>query len=207
MIGIYKITSFSDKIYIGQSINIDKRFYDYRKLINCKSQIKLYHSFLKYGVDNHKFEIIEECSIELLNERERYWQDFYDCLDKGLNCRLTNTNDKSGKLSNETKLKLSKSCLKLRKEGRGNPPPKPMPGNKNPMFNKRHSLETIQKMIKNRKKRAGENHPNHKIYLNLETGCFYFSIGEVAQSINKNWSYVADRLFGRIKQKLNIIKV
>ena len=32
MIGIYKITSPNGKIYIGQSINIDRRFKSYRKL-------------------------------------------------------------------------------------------------------------------------------------------------------------------------------
>ena len=36
MIGIYKITSPTKRIYIGQSINIEKRFKSYEKL-NCKS--------------------------------------------------------------------------------------------------------------------------------------------------------------------------
>jgi len=104
MIGIYKITSPSDKIYIGQSINIQKRFKQYKNLQNCKFQTKLYDSLM--FEKNHKFEILEECDINLLNERERYWQDYYNVL-KGLNCRLTTYNSKSGKLSEETKLKMS----------------------------------------------------------------------------------------------------
>ena len=48
MIGIYKITSPSNKIYIGQSIDIEKRFYYYRKLY-CLKQVKLYRSFIKIG--------------------------------------------------------------------------------------------------------------------------------------------------------------
>lgn len=57
-------------------------------------QHKLYNSLKKHGVENHTFEIIEECSIEDLNCRERYWQEFYDVLgDKGLNCELTGCNE------------------------------------------------------------------------------------------------------------------
>jgi group I intron endonuclease len=110
IIGIYKITSLSNKVYIGQSIDIFKRFIDYKSLSNCKKQTRLYNSFIFHEVENHSFEIIEECSVEMLNERERYWQDFYDVLNrnKGLNCKLTKTDDKSGKMSDEIKMKLSK---------------------------------------------------------------------------------------------------
>ena len=111
MIGVYKITSPSNNIYIGQSIDIVRRFNVYKKLI-CKTQIKLYRSFLKYGVENHKFEVIEECSINFLNERERYWQEYYDVIGKkGLNCQLTNSKDKKMIVSNETKDKLRKASL------------------------------------------------------------------------------------------------
>lgn len=102
MIGIYKITSPTNRVYIGQSVNIEKRWKDYNLLKNCKPQIKLYRSLIKYGIINHKFEIIEECSIEQLNERERYWQDYYNVLGlMGLNCILQKTGDKSGKDSIE----------------------------------------------------------------------------------------------------------
>jgi group I intron endonuclease len=110
MIGIYKITSPSGKIYIGQSVNIIKRFQIYKKL-KCKSQTKLYCSFISYGVSTHNFEIIEECCIEELNVRERYWQEYYNVIENGLNLILTKTDDKSGKSSDETKLKLSISHL------------------------------------------------------------------------------------------------
>lgn len=106
MIGIYKITSPSNRIYIGQSIDINKRFYNYL-LKHCKSQTKLLHSFNKYNVKNHIFEILEECEESQLNNKERYWQDYYESnTQKGLNCRLTKTDDKSGKLSEKTKLKM-----------------------------------------------------------------------------------------------------
>ena len=110
MIGIYKITSPVGKIYIGQAIDIDFRFKAYSKLQNCIGQIKLYRSFLKYGVENHTFEIIEECTIELLNERERHYQDLFDCISKnGLNLKLTKIGDRSGKYSKESCKKMSDS--------------------------------------------------------------------------------------------------
>ena len=98
MIGIYKITSPSGKIYIGQSVNIKDRLRAYRGL-RCKKQVKLYRSLVKYGVINHVFEIVCECEIEELNDKERYYQELYDCIESGLNCVLTGTNDKKGKLS------------------------------------------------------------------------------------------------------------
>lgn len=93
MTGIYKITSPKNKIYIGQSIDIERRFKNYKSISQTKGQIMLHNSFKKYGVNNHIFEIVEECNIELLNERERYYQDFYNVLNDGLNCILTNTKD------------------------------------------------------------------------------------------------------------------
>ena len=109
MIGIYKITSPNNKIYIGQSVNVERRIFKYKKFKDCKNQFKLLNSFNKYGIENHIFEIVEECDIELLNERERYYQDLYNVIKKGLNCRLTTTIDKSGFLSQETKDKISKA--------------------------------------------------------------------------------------------------
>lgn len=110
-IGIYKITNPKGKIYIGQSVNLKRREYDYENQKNCSSQILLFRSLKKYNWGSHKFEIIEECHLNSLNERERYWQDFFDVLNpkKGLNCRLTTSSSKSGKLSQKTKNKISES--------------------------------------------------------------------------------------------------
>lgn len=105
VIGIYKIISPSNKIYIGQSVDIRRRYQEYLKF-RCKGQPKLFNSFKKYGVENHKFEIIEECNVEQLNERELYWGLKFEVLDKGLNCSLGKS---GGKQSLETVNKKSKS--------------------------------------------------------------------------------------------------
>ena len=107
MVGIYKVTNPKGRVYVGQSINILHRFRTYTQL-KCKGQVRLFNSFLKYGVINHSFDIVEECLEVNLNIQERYWQDFYDVLGKkGLNCKLTKTSDRSGQLSEETKSKIS----------------------------------------------------------------------------------------------------
>lgn len=107
MIGIYKITSPSGKIYIGQTTNFIKRK-NYYKNGAKQYQVRIYNSLQKYGYDAHTIEFIEECLVENLNERERHWQEFYDVIgENGLNCRLTATNDKSGFLSESSKHKLS----------------------------------------------------------------------------------------------------
>ena len=109
MIGIYKITSPTDKIYIGQSVDIDKRWYVYT-LLQCKSQPKLYNSFLKHGVKKHIFEVVEECSIEELNKLERKWQEVYNVVGvKGLNCVLAESDTVKKKLGEEVKQKISKA--------------------------------------------------------------------------------------------------
>lgn len=107
MIGIYKITSPSGKIYVGQSVDIERRFRVYRNTKSIKQQMAISNSILKYGVESHIFEIMELCDVDRLNERERYYQDLFDCTGKnGLNCKLTTTNTKSGLYSEETKEKL-----------------------------------------------------------------------------------------------------
>jgi group I intron endonuclease len=109
MIGIYKITSPSGKIYIGQSTNIEQRWKDYNKMIRCKRQTRLYYSFIKYGVKNHIFEIIEECTIEQLIERETHWKEYYKVLEvPSLCCRM---DGKGGKLEQYVKDKMSKAKL------------------------------------------------------------------------------------------------
>jgi group I intron endonuclease len=108
MIGIYKITSPSNKVYIGQSINIERRL-RYYKRIACKEQIKIYNSLLKYGVDAHIFEVLELCDTEELNNRERHYQDLYDSVANGLNLLYVKSEHFNGGHSDESKKKISDS--------------------------------------------------------------------------------------------------
>lgn len=111
-IGIYKITSPNNKIYVEQSINIEKRFNGYKRVLYCKNQIKLYNSFVKYGTNLHIFEILEICSKDKLNEKERYWQNYYNVINGGLNLKLTKSDDEPYVISNDTKEKTKESLIK-----------------------------------------------------------------------------------------------
>lgn len=109
IIGIYKITSPSGKIYIGSSKDIEKRIKHY-KTYNCPKQYKLLHSLKKYSWENHTFEIVEECEEIKLLSLERAWGDFYNVLSKdGLNCKLPGPDSVSQCMSNETRQKIINS--------------------------------------------------------------------------------------------------
>lgn len=82
MIGIYKITNPNNAIYIGQSIDLNRRIRNYKKV--SKDQTYLFNSINKYGYENHKFEIIhelpEDVSQEILTNYEvLYWELYKDC--------------------------------------------------------------------------------------------------------------------------------
>lgn len=56
--GVYKITSPTGKVYIGQSKNIHKRWNSYKSMSKGNiRQPKLINSFKKYGVPHHVFEV------------------------------------------------------------------------------------------------------------------------------------------------------
>ena len=81
MIGIYKIENLiNGKVYIGQSTDIKERWGEHKRVITkrnkgdeVKRKYPLYLAFEKYDLDNFSFEIIEECSIEELNDKEQFY--------------------------------------------------------------------------------------------------------------------------------------
>ena len=98
-----------EKTYIGSSKNIYKRI-KYYKSLNCKNQKKLYNSFKKHGYDNHIFEIVEECNIEKLYERERYYGEIFEVIgDKGLNLMLPKNEEQKRIVSEEILKRMSDS--------------------------------------------------------------------------------------------------
>jgi group I intron endonuclease len=108
-IGVYKITSPSKRIYIGSSKNIEQRFLDYKKL-RCKTQVKLYNSFIKHGVQNHEFKILIECEENELFQYENLYSNYYKSLEpNNLNLRIPSYLDKKNCVSNESieKMKLN----------------------------------------------------------------------------------------------------
>ena len=73
MIGIYKITNkINNKIYIGQSNDIKRRKNEHR-CIEHETNKSLKKAYIKYGLENFDFEVLEECKLEELNDKEKYW--------------------------------------------------------------------------------------------------------------------------------------
>lgn len=90
MVGIYAlINTVNGKMYIGQSVNIMRRWKDHRNIAKnskgCKSHYPLYRAIRKYDLENFDFVILEVCQPEELNDRETYWIDYYDTLEEGYN--------------------------------------------------------------------------------------------------------------------------
>lgn len=125
--GIYKITNMCNgKVYIGQSINTYKRISAHKNSpFNPNSHnydLPLYRAIRKYGIDNFKFEVIEKCERELLNEKEVYWIKFYDSTDpdKGYNIATGGEENQHGVLltreqANEIKKTLMETSLSFSK--------------------------------------------------------------------------------------------
>lgn len=89
---IYKITNtVNDKVYIGKTVSsIETRWKQHIKdsLKNeCKNR-PLYRAFNKYGIDVFVIEKVEECDVAILEEREKYWIEFYRSFRKGYNATL-----------------------------------------------------------------------------------------------------------------------
>lgn len=79
-IGIYKITNLTNKmIYIGQSVDLKTRLKNHIKagLGIDSSNNKLYTAMKKDKVENFSFEIIEYCDRQELNEKEKYWIEYF----------------------------------------------------------------------------------------------------------------------------------
>lgn len=101
MIGIYKITKISNgKSYIGQSNDIERRFQEHKTKIDIPIEIAI----RKYGVAAFSFEVLEECDLSHLDEREKYWISFYNTYKGvGYNCNPGGGNNR-GENNGRTKL-------------------------------------------------------------------------------------------------------
>ncbi len=84
--GIYGLRNkINGKWYVGFSQNIKRRWKIYEQHM-CQRQPKIYNAIIKYGSDNFDKIILEECSIDQWEEKENFWINFYDSINKGYNC-------------------------------------------------------------------------------------------------------------------------
>ena len=90
--GIYKITDADGRCYIGQAIDIGSRWKEHMKCalgIGTTGYLtnKFYRAMHNKGPENFTFEILEICPKVKLDERERYWIEFYNSTVYGYNTK------------------------------------------------------------------------------------------------------------------------
>ena len=87
--GIYKITNQKNNMcYIGQSVDIATRWKNHAKCglgIDTPADNKLYKDMMSEGIWNFSWELLEECSKDKLNEKEKFYIELYQAKDYGYN--------------------------------------------------------------------------------------------------------------------------
>ena len=158
MVGVYKITnSANGKVYIGQSIDVDRRIMRHKKdLENGRSICKELQHDYDENQGGISFSVLCECSVDELDDKEKGYIEEYDSTNplKGYNKRVWG-NWMTRTVSSETRRKLSDGKV----------------GDKNPMYGyhpteeelaersermKKHSAEISARM---KGRFAGEKHP------------------------------------------------
>lgn len=167
MIGtIYKLTSPSNKCYIGQTINLVERK---RTLYNPNkyySGHRLDNAIKKYGIENFQYEIIiqivessKEKLREKLDELEKFYIEKYDSYNNGYNMTLGGSGSNGCFQTEESKRKISEKAkgrkgsmlgrhLTEEQKNKISNFAKTRTGEKNPFYGKTHSEETKLKIGK-----------------------------------------------------------
>jgi group I intron endonuclease len=173
--GIYQIKNLiNGKIYIGSSISVKRRFNEHKKLLrnNKHKNNHLQLSWNKYGENNFIFSLIEKVDSQFLLTKEQYYIDLSKSYDKkiGYNiCKIAG-NTLGYIFSEESKIKMSKAKINLTRQNElkilsetnnheylNSPPKQNCNVNvNNPMFGKKHSDESKEKMCSHK---LGENNP------------------------------------------------
>lgn len=204
---IYKITSPSNKIYIGQTKDWIKRRSNYKRLA-CKYQTFIYNSLIKYGYDNHILEIVESfeegVNQDVLNNREIYWWKYYK--DQGYIMMNLKEPGVNGSHSKEVRIRIS-NTLKGRKRD-----PEAIEKTRLGLLGRKLSNETKEKL---RKSNTGKKHPsmtgtaNHmsKKVLDKNTGKIFNTVREAESFYSFKFNTLAAKLNGRARNNTNLIYI
>lgn len=91
MIGIYMYENkLNHKKYIGQSTNIERRKWEHIKWPSKYSRFD--NELQSIGEKGFNFSVLEECSVDQLDEREKYWIKYYNTQQEGYNLTVGGQN-------------------------------------------------------------------------------------------------------------------
>lgn len=108
--GIYAIyNSKSGKVYVGQTIDLERREYDhFYELKRGKHHNNyLQRAYNADGNENFHFVVLEECSVEELDKREVYWIDHLQTMDSMIGYNLEGGGNRNKTISEDTRKRMS----------------------------------------------------------------------------------------------------
>ena len=162
---VYKRTNnINGKMYIGQTEQtLEGRWANGK---GYRGSVKFYAAIQKYGAENFSHEILKE---NLTKEEADYWEVYYiekfDTIKNGYNLKAGGTHCI---YSEESKQKMSKNHADVS-------------GEKNPMYGKKHSLESRIKMSQNRHDKKGSESCFAKKVICVETQEIFGCIKDAAK--------------------------
>lgn len=212
--GIYMITNLvTGDNYVGQSKDVQYRWWLHKSSrTNTKRITTIGKAIKEYGVENFKLEVLEKCSFENLDERERYYisklKPTYNIFSGGKagfempesvkeQCRqgaLKQWND----MSEEQKQHVIKHQLKG--PGIGH---KVSESTREKLrqanLGKKYSKETAEKRVATFQRIGYKPKPNYKKCKCVETGEVFNSVQEAAKFANVNPGQISKALNGKTK--------
>lgn len=195
--GIYYIENIiNHKKYIGQSVDIEHRWRCHRSDLKNKQHDNDYlqKSWDKYREENFQFRVLEQCPRDMLNEKEKYYIDLHNTMNRNYGYNLKSGGQDSNCLTDDVKKKISIANkkyyaehpeAKIQKANAAykqwqNPDIKAkITGENNGMYGKTHAPEAREKISQAQKGRVSK-HRNitpvfcvelNKLFIDAVTAC------------------------------------
>lgn len=151
---IYQIfNKINKKSYIGATTNIFERIGNHKNKLKRNSHFNkgLQEDYNIFGIENFSFNVLKDgVEKDKMDEYERFFVSLFDSFKNGYN---RTSGGKSG-------FEISEENIKRMKDRKGE---------KNYMYGKNHTKESIRKMIENKPDMSGKNNPMYGVEMSKES--------------------------------------